>query len=520
MNKIVKYIAAGFIGLVTLSGCTQDFEQFNKNPYEPSTLPVKSFFPGMIDVLASPEENPCQRNNTFWACFGGYVTAPHSWDQGVNTWGCFNATDKWNMWTANWVFTEHIYPNWFQIKRLTDSEGYYYQMAQLFRIYSMVMIASIQGPMPYSQVADGEFYVPYDDEPTAWHAMFDDLDAAIVEIRNAAVSGSTPLADVDRVYSGDNSKWLKFANTLKLRMAMRISSVEPDFAKQKAEEAVAAGVMTATGDSAYDHLNGRYKNGWYQVGLDWGGEVKANATITSYMNGYNDPRRAKYFTENKSGAGDTYMGVRSGIANVQKATYINYSGLIYEESATTPMPIMYAAEAAFLRAEGALKGWNMLGTPKDLYEEGVKLSFAEWGASGADAYLADSSSVPANYTDGGNSSNNWTNKSNVTIAWNDGDSNDKKLEKIITQKWIANYPLGLEGWCDFRRTGYPYIFPPKNNLSPWGCTDERGQRRLRFSIDEYDRNKENVEAAVQMLSNGIDGDNTDLWWALQSGSKY
>ena len=518
MNKI-KYII-GIVVLAVAVGCTGAFEDYNKNPYEPSTLPVNRFFPGMIDVLASPEENPCQRNNTFWAAFGGYVTAPHSWNR-QNLYSTFNIDDSWNKWTVNWIFTEHIYPNWFAIARLTNYEGYYYQMAQLLRIHSMVMITSLQGPMPYTKVADGEFYVAYDDEETAWHAMFEDLDAVIAELQNAAASGSRPLADVDRVYNGDNEKWLKFANTLKLRMAMRISNADPAFAQQKAEEAVAAGVMTATSDSAYDNLNGRYRNGWYQVDVAWDGEVKANATITSYMNGYADPRREKYFTANATGSGDTYMGVRSGISGTQKATYSKYSALIYSElDPTAPMPIMYAAEAAFLRAEGALKGWQMGGSAKELYEEGIRLSFQEWGASGVDDYIANSTNTPGNYVDALNSSNNCTNLAKTTIAWNDSDSNDKKLEKIITQKWIANFPLGLEGWCDFRRTGYPYIFPPKNNLSPWGCDDQRGQRRLRFSEDEYSRNAANTQAAVQMLSNGIDGDNTELWWALKDVKRY
>lgn len=71
MNKICKYFL-GLVSLGTLAGCTSGFEGFNTNPYEPQTLPVTSFFPAMFDCLASPEENPCQRNNTFWACFGGY----------------------------------------------------------------------------------------------------------------------------------------------------------------------------------------------------------------------------------------------------------------------------------------------------------------------------------------------------------------------------------------------------------------------------------------------------------------
>lgn len=502
MNKIKKYISA-FVGLAVLASCTGKFPEYNKNQYEPSSLPLNGFIPGMIDWLASPEENPCQRNNTFWGAFGGYVTATNSWSRN-NLFSTYNVDDSWNKWTQNETFTK-IYSNWFQIKAMTGGTGYHYQMAQLFRIHAMVMIASLQGPLPYTQISDGALYVPYDNEETAWHALFDDLDAAIDQI--AATTGERPLADVDRVYYGDNAKWLKFANTLKLRMAMRISNADPEFARKKAEEAVAAGVMSSVSESAYDHLDGRYKNGYYIVGT-WG-EVKANATIVAYMNGYNDPRMAAYFT-------GTGPGARSGVAGTVPGSWSNHRALSYGE--TAPMPIMYAAEAAFLRAEGALKGWNMgEGTPQSFYEEGIRLSFQEWNVSGADEYIANATLTPGDSSDGQYSV---TNKSKATIAWNDAASDEQKLEKIITQKWLANFPLGLEGWSDFRRTGYPYIFPPYNNLSGGECTNERGQRRLRFSEDEYSRNSANTLEAVRMLSSGKDSDGTDLWWALKDGSKY
>ncbi|MCD8312720.1 MAG: SusD/RagB family nutrient-binding outer membrane lipoprotein [Bacteroidales bacterium] len=512
MRNLYKYIIIGFAAAgMLLSSCTGDFEKFNTNPYEPTSLPVTSFFPGMIDCLASPEENPCQRNNTFWACFGGYVTASNSWNRST-LFATFNVDDDWNKWSVDWYFSDQFYPNWFSVARLTEYEGYYYQMAQLLRIYTMSMVLSFQGPLPYSNVAEGNFYVAYDDEETAWHAMFDDLDVAIEAINQAIVTGETPLSSVDRVYSGSNTAWLKFANTLKLRMAMRISSVDAAYAQQKAEEAVASGVMENTSDSAYDNLNGRYPNGYYQVGGAWG-EVKANACITSYMNGYNDPRREKYFTET-SGQSYTYNGIRSGIPNIVAANFTGYSGLIYENNNTAPMPIMYAAEAWFLRAEGALKGWNMGGNNAQYYyEQGIRSSFDEWGASGADDYIADNTSTPANYTDPNNASYSCTNKSTCTIAWDDSASDAQKLERIITQKWIANYPNGLEGWSDFRRTGYPYIFPPQTNLSSVITDAEHGQRRLRFSQTEYDNNSANVQDAVQMLSNKQDTDATELWWA-------
>ena len=519
MNKIFRNILLLVSAGVIAGGCTKNFGEYNTNPYEPESLPVTSFFPAMLDCLASPEENPCQRNNTFWACFGGYVTAPNSWSRGT-LYSTMNIDDEWNRWTVDWYFTAEggkgLYPGWFSVQRQTDGEGYYFQMAV------MSMVASLQGPLPYTNVANGEFYVSYDDEKTAWHAMFDDLDAAIAEIRNAAASGHKLLASVDRVYAGDDNKWLKFANTLKLRMAMRISSVDPEYAKQKAEEAVAAGVMESIDDSAYDNLNGRYPNGYYQVSTGWGSyEVKANACIVSYMNGYKDPRRAAYFTPYTASddASEEYIGVRSGIQGCIPSDYKDYSGLIYESlDRTTPMPIMFAAEAAFLRAEGALKGWNMGGDAKTFYEQGIRLSFDEWGVTGADAYIADATSVPGNHTDPEVQQNNCNNKSKVTIAWDESADPEKKLEKIITQKWIAGFPSSLEAWSDFRRTGYPYLFAPRDNQSQPRIDGERQQRRLRFSQSEYERNTANVEAAAAMLDGG-DEDGTELWWALKNGEK-
>lgn len=162
----------------------------------------------------------------------------------------------------------------------------------------------------------------------------------------------------------------------------------------------------------------------------------------------------------------------------------------------------------------------MGGTAKKFYEEGIRLSFEEWGVSGVEAYLSDASKTPENYTDVASASNNIANRSTITIAWDSVSTDEKHLEQIITQKWIANYLNHLEAWSDFRRTGYPYIFPPKDNLSGGECSNERGQRRLRFTLNEYTNNNANVKAAIQMLGAKRDGDGVDLYWALPSGSKY
>lgn len=89
------------------------------------------------------------------------------------------------------------------------------------------------------------------------------------------------------------------------------------------------------------------------------------------------------------------------------------------------------------------------------------------------------------------------------------------LERILVQKWIANFPNGWETWADIRRTGYPKHFQVVNNLNTDGVSKERRMRRLPFPESEYNTNAANVKAAVSMLG-GADNSATDLWWAKKN----
>ena len=378
----------------------------------------------------------------------------------------------------------------------------------------------MQGPLPYTQVQSGQYSVRYDNEETAWKAMMDDLDYSIDVLTSLMNTDSSfnELTTEDRIYQGDYKKWIKFANSLKLRIAIRISNAVPEYAKEKAEEAVAHpyGVMDSNEYDAYDNITTtNYKNGLASVN-SWG-EVRANACIVSFMNGYQDPRREAYFTKSSASGDYDYIGVRSGIQGITTDMFSTYSTVKVETK--TPMLIFNAAEVAFLKAEGALKGWTMGGTAEEFYKEGIRLSFSEHGISGADTYIANKTNVPADYVCPANSAYNYSNSCKLSVAWNTDSSEKAKeenLERILTQKMIANFPIGNETWADFRRTGYPGVFPAYNNLSTQGVTKERQQRRLRFSEDEYASNGTNVTEACSFLSNGQDTDATDLWWAKKN----
>lgn len=521
MKKIFNITIISMLALISvLYGCTGNFEEYNTNPKQPTAIPPENFLSKMFEVFAFPQQNNCQYLNCFWGCFSGWVTEVSTWEFGSQIFAYYNASEKHNGGTFGQTFGT-LFPNFYEIEESSGGLGASYAVALIAKVWGMNRLVSVQGPVPYTQVKNGQLETPYDDEVTAWKAMFDDLDKAIDLLQQAGTENSG-LASVDVIYNGDCTKWLKLANTLKLRMAIRFSGCSgmEEYAKQKAEESVIAGVMEDVTDSAWDNVSKRgvangYAISWMQT------ETKANACIISYMNGYEDPRRAAYFTKYS----DTWLGARSGPNELPNPTlYNDVSKVLISNSQLNPMPVMYAAEASFLRAEGALKGWSMGDEPETFYNKGVKLSFQEvsqnFTFAGSNileqysSYVNNDVRRPANYP-GLNGKDACSNSSTVTVKWDERASQEIKLEKILTQKWIACYLDPLIGWSDFRRTGYPRIFPATHSTNAHITDLERGQRRIRFAENEYNRNRANVMKAIELLG-GRDGEEVDLCWTRKN----
>jgi hypothetical protein len=317
------------------------------------------------------------------------------------------------------------------------------------------------------------------------------------------------MAPFDKVYGSDFSRWVKYANSLKLRIALRICYANPVLAQQKAEEVVRhpIGPMSGNGDNAE---NPYPQHPIWTTVVNWG-DSRPCADIVSYMLGYDDPRISKYFTPTTlEGAVDKYLGLRTGYALPQ--TTSRYSSSTYARTDKTLW--MPAAETAFLKAEGALKGWDMGGSAREFYEQGIRLSFEQWGASGADTYLENATATPADFND---PDPEVAAKaiSTITIKWEESAGYETKLERLITQKWIAMYPLGQEAWSDNRRTGYPRFFPVLVNAGDDPALTTRLASRIPFPPSEKDNNTANYEGAVRLLG-GPDNYSTRLWWDKNS----
>ena len=501
--------------LLALASCTGDFEDINRNPNQVTEeqMEALNYKTGTkvrtLQSLVIPvQEHMYQFNESLTGGpFAGYIGATvDTWQTKFET---YNPSADWRKWPFANVITE-TYTPYKGIVGGTDDEVAV-AFARLLRVAIMQRVTDSYGPIPYSELENNEsVYVAYDSQEAVYTKMFEELDEAIETLGRNTTLSSDAWSRYDGVYYGNIAQWLKYANSLKLRMAMRLTEVKPDLARTKASEAIAGGVITANADNAAMHAA---ENRTTLIYNDWG-DHRVGADILCYMTGYNDPRVEKMFLPNDVG---NYVGIRIGIDVSGKATAMaKYSNLIVES--TTPYLWFNAAEATFLRAEYELR-WGSEATAQSLYEDAIRLSFEERGASGADAYVADGTSRPAAYTDplGMYSASA---QSTITIAWAPGAGNfEENLERIITQKWIAIFPLGVEAWSEHRRTGYPRLLPVVADKSGGGVDVAQGARRLPYPVEEYQQNNANLQAAIQQLNaeqtNGNrtgDQMGTRVWW--------
>jgi hypothetical protein len=241
--------------------------------------------------------------------------------------------------------------------------------------------------------------------------------------------------------------------------------------------------------------------------------------MESMLKGYKDPRLAVYFQPAvKTGE---YHGIRNGLTATQLNEELNTndnnsnvgsrwitwstSDKKWVYTYGTPQDIMHCAEAYFLRAEGALNGWAMGDNAQALYETGIEMSLRQWGITDAAAIAAYkvSADVPAALPNQESAAVN-----TATIKW--GASEAAQREQIGTQKWLALYPDGFEGWAEVRRSGFPILYPVVNSDNtdiPAGSAI----RRIPFIELEKQTNGAEVIKAVSLL-NGVDNAFTPLWW--------
>lgn len=543
LNKILKYTAVSALTLATgvmTVGCTDNFEELNTDPYElnPDALPFSAQFQEPMSYVYAPQQN------LFQYCFSlnidlfsGYFMTPHNFNGSGNVDYALNRGFCGGMYENVYL---HIFNNTRRLITSCEEQGFvdYAGMMRVIQAYAIQMLTDVYGPVSYTSAIEdptnGASF-SYDKQEDIYNSMFALLDEAIKNFQNPT-SDLTSRQSFDFWCNGDLDLWIKVANQLKLRMAMRIVKANPTLAKQKAEEAAQAGVLPQD-----ILINQGFSNEQTRM-FEWG-DAGMNANLITIMEGYNDPRLPLYVTKNQAdvacedgstiAAGTKYLGIRGGCNLPSKPNqWGNFSKIVC--SYTTAFPVMKAAEGYFLRAEGILRGWNMGGgTAQQWYEDGIRTSIKNEAAYKGIEVLAGVTSVSdeeinayingitlqEDFVDPVDSQNSIKAQNDVCVKWDESASNEQKLQRIIIQKWIANFPISCEGWAEYRRTGYPKFFPNRVNLSNGTIDTDEQIRRLIYSDNEINTNNAELQKGIELLnqensSSKFTGDigGTRVWW--------
>ena len=534
-TKAYKYIV-GFLALSLFTAC--DFQKVNTNEFEllpeeglmdgisiggPITAMQKCVFPVGTQADGTSVANRYQTAYNLAAdCWSGYFGQNNNWG-GPNNLNYFLKDG----WVAS-SYTESystVVPLWQDLKGKTETQfPEVFALAQILKISAWHKATDMFGPIPYKEAGKGLITVPYDSQEEVYKSMFKELSDAIEVLTKYADNGNSKLLpNADAIYAGDVHKWVVYANSLMLRLAMRVYYADAALSKQYALQAVnhSYGVMKSKDDEAKMERGAslEFKNN-LDVLINQYNECRMGSSMLAYLGGYQDPRLPKYFNTSTVSQAVT-VGTYGKYSGVPTGHDVSSNDAFKDSSrpaitSTTPTYWMRASEVYFLLAEAALHSFAVGGTAESLYEKGIEMSFEENGiASSEVADYMSSGLKPSAY------SFHLTNPgvnvdvpavTQATTEWTGTD--EEKLEKIMIQKWIALYPNGQEAWTEYRRTGYPKLHSVVTNYSNGEIDSEVGIRRMRFPTNKSTSAEDiaNLESARKLLRGGLDKAGTRLWW--------
>ncbi|SFN39257.1 Susd and RagB outer membrane lipoprotein [Chitinophaga sp. YR627] len=527
MNKgrsVIGAITMLLLMLILQVACTRNFESINTNPYDVYDDELQGDFKligdplvqSMLNIYVSNDVSVLQlQQNLMGDIFSGYMMTPSPFQDNRNN-ITYDLLDNWN--DDAWLTAYgNVMPNCrFVMDKCRGKYPDFYAWAQIIRVLAMHRLSDIYGPVIYTHYAiiNGDRSIDYDSQEQAYDAFFKDLDSAVTALTLYVPSATdNRFKKFDLSYNGDYVKWIKLANTLRLRLALRISNVDPSRARKEGEAAINQTYgLLSTSDENFNINIAPVTHPLNVICNSWN-DIRMGAPMESLLCGYHDPRLPYYFVPSDT-KDSIYQGIRNGITITSKDVYAGFSKLAWQPSR---IQLCTAAEAWFLLAEAALYSWKGAGDAKENYEKGIYTSFRQYNipVSRYNSYINDDTLTAKAYSDPHNNLNNIPAGSSYlskrTIKWVHNAPVHEKLERIITQKWIAVFPDGQEAWSEFRRTGYPKLFPVVVNNSGGKISSTHFIRRIPFIQFEYATNPAGVKRAVSKLK-GEDNGGTRLWW--------
>lgn len=375
-------------------------------------------------------------------------------------------------------------------------------VAMIHQVWTFQLLTDIYGSIPFTEALQGvdapsPSYTP---QQNIYPALIDSLDTAL-GLLDAGAEGPSG----DLIYDGNMAKWQKFANSLKMRVGMRMADANSQGAQQAVESA-AGNAFQSTDDSAFfgfltssQNRSTIFENRFVAGRNDFDASDRfVNIMTQNY--GVLDPRSSTYFTRATANEDRTYNGFPYGLAPADAGPLKNRSvdadfsrpGPPFVDDAAQA-PMMLYDEVLFIKAEAADRGWNVSGTPEGLLEDAVRTSIRQWNPDTSD-----------------------TLKDQYVSAVLDDISEDGFEQILGEQKWIALYFQGVQGWSEWRRLDFEgFIQEPEGGFAGEAGGKTTVPVRLDYPDREFQTNGENVRAALEQQfgsAQGTDHFGNRLWW--------
>lgn len=488
MKKILKYSSLLFVVLV-IASCDK-FLDVNEDPNNPVSVTPDLVLPTAqvytANVMQTDRRINCLGNMLMynWSQSDGYAWYPDEFK--------YNVTSSFYQNNFNYTYSNTL--KMYQVLANLDSTEYanYKAIGKIMKAYHFQLLVDMYGDVPYSEALQrsGEATPKYDDAKTIYENLIVELTNAIALI-NTGSNVITP-GDDDTMFGGDMAKWKKFANTIKLRILVRQSSMSgrDTYLKEKFAEIAAEGSGYITADvgvnPGYTNITNQQSPLWDSYGKDPSGTetMSGKATcatdyILAYLKDTKDPRIDKIYEKPASG----HLGVPQGLLDYDTPVVdafmpdkVSNIGPGILKGANMKAMVYTLAECYFNLAEARLKNLITTGDAKTYYQNGITASFTTLGLTSADATTYYSQTL-----------NNVNYDASVT-----------KLQAIITQKWIAvNGMTAEQSWFDYNRTGYPAGLPRSMQ-----ATSNRPVR-LAYPAGEYSSNGENVPTQPNVFTEKV-----------------
>lgn len=356
--------------------------------------------------------------------------------------------------------------------------------ARILKAWWFLRVTDQWGDIPYFQALNFNGQIPYDKQQDIYTDLFKELKQAVGQFDG----GATVKGDI--LLDGNIAKWKKFANSLRMIMALRLSSVDAAKGKTEFLDAMGTGggyLTTNADDIQLVYPGGNYSSVFYTYyNITQRSDYAISKTVTDLMNPNGDRRINAWGSSN---VGFTY-GLDRNDAIAFASANPNWARIMNPaiRTATQPMPIITSSQVTLARAEAAQRGWTAENAAT-LYRTGIELNWRQWGVYDATAFNAYMLTAPVALTAG------------------------TELQKIITQRWLAAFPDGLEAWNIVRSTGFPVLTPAPGTVAPAGTT-RIIPIRIGISQSHFDLNTANTNAVADIYKIGGEKDSQygKMWW--------